>query len=300
MNWINTAILSAAIMGMVNITDSHLLSRRLPSLRALLLPSGAIHLIYGLILLVCFSFPENADTSPAMGIAIASGIMRAAAALIVLNSLKREEVSQVIPVVYSYPIFVALMAVPLLGEVLSHIQWLAIIIVVAGAMLISAKQQASGSIIWNSKLLPLLAASLLFATADIGAKYALAYISFWNMFCISALCMSVIFLLISLRRHVIKQLFTIKQRNSTIRLLILNETLVPTGIILSFWALQRGPVALVATITSSRPMFVLVFALILSQLSPTFLEWHPTRKILILRLIATAMVIGGIAIIHLT
>ena len=37
-NWVNAAILSAAIMGVVNITDSHLLSKRMPGFRAFLLP----------------------------------------------------------------------------------------------------------------------------------------------------------------------------------------------------------------------------------------------------------------------
>jgi len=217
-----------------------------------------------------------------------------------LYSLKRAEVSRVIPVVYTYPIFVAIIAVPLLGETLYYLQWLAIIIVVIGAVMVSAQQSPSGATTWQGKpLLILFGSSLLFALADIASKYALNYVSFWNMFSISAICMSGIFLLVSIRPHILRQLSNMKGRNSTIGLLVLNETLAPIGILLSFWALERGPVSLVSTIVSSRPMFVVLFALILSRISPTFLEWHPGKGRLPLRLIATAMIISGITIIHL-
>jgi hypothetical protein len=67
-----------------------------------------------------------------------------------------------------------------------------------------------------------------------------------------------------------------------------------------FQALENGPVSLVSTIVSSRPMFVLLFALVLSRLWPSFLEWNPSKGMLALRLIATALIVGGITIIHLT
>jgi uncharacterized membrane protein len=83
-------------------------------------------------------------------------------------------------------------------------------------------------------------------------------------------------------------------------LLVLNETLAVTGIILIFWAMANGPVSLVSTITGSRPIFVLVFALILSRFRSGFLlEGQSGKGTLALRLIATAMIVGGIAIIYL-
>jgi drug/metabolite transporter (DMT)-like permease len=215
--------------------------------------------------------------------------------------MKREEVSRVVPVVYTYPVFVAIMAVPLLGETLYYLQWLAIIIVVAGAVMVSFRRNSEGSATWLGKpLLLLFGSSLLFAMADIASKYALAFISFWNMFWVSAFCISGIFLLASMRPHIIRQLSNMKQRSSTIALVVFNETLAPIGIVLSFWAIQRGPVSLVSTIISSRPIFVFIYALIISRVSPMFLEYQPGKAMLALRLIATAMIFGGIAIIYLT
>jgi len=299
LTWINTAILAAAVLGAVNIIDSRLLSKLMPGLRAFLLPVGIIHLIYGSVLFTLFPLPEGTSILPIV-VAVVSAVLRTGALSIMLYSLKRTEVSRVIPVVYTYPIFVAIIAVPLLGETLHYLEWLAIIIVVAGAVMVSAQQSPSGTTIWQGKpLLLLFSSGLLLALADIASKYALNYISSWNLFSVTACCVSGIFLLVSLRPHVIRQLSNMKEKNTAIGLLLLDEILAPIGILLTFWALERGPVSLVSTILSSRPIFVVIFALILSRISPMFLEWRPGKGRLPLRLIATAMIVGGIAIIHL-
>ncbi len=300
MSWINAAILSAATLGVVNIVDSYLLSKRMPGLRAFLLPVAIIYLIYGLILFALFPLPD--DIPPlAMLAAIASSLLRTGAVTIMLYVMRKEEISRIIPVVYTYPIFVAIMAMPLLGESLGPLKWLAIVIVVAGAVMISVKQHPTGTTAWLSKpLLSLFGSSLCFATADIASKYALSYLSFWNLSWIGALCLSAIFLLASLRPHIWQQLSHMKQRNSSLGLIAFNETLAMVGIMLLLWAIERGPVSLVSTIIGSRPIFVVIFALILSRVVPTFLEWQPGKGILILRFVATAMIVGGITIIYLS
>ncbi len=300
MNWINTALLSTAIFGVVSIFDSHLIAKRMPSFRTFMLPAGIAFLIYGLVLFYLFPLPEGTGLEILL-IAIAAGIFNAASVTIMLYTLKREEVSRVIPIVHTYPIFVAMMAVPLLGESLYYLQWLAIIIVVAGAVTISFRESPSGSTTWLGKTFLLLFGSgLLLAMANIASKYVLAYISFWNLFWFRGFCLAVTFLAFSMRPHTLKQLINMKQRNSAIALLTFNELLALVAIVLSLWSMQRGPVSLVSTIIGSRPIFVLIYSLILSRVSPMFIEWQPGRRMLALRLVAIAMIVGGLTIIHLT
>lgn len=299
MNWASVAILSTATFAVVNTIDSHLLSKRMPGLRAFLLPVSIFHLVYGLLLFYLVPLPEGIGILPVL-VAVVSGIFRTIAVTIILYNLQKEEVSRVIPVVYTYPIFVAIMAVLFMGETLGYLQWLAIIIVVAGAVMVSVRQSPSGSTIWLGKpLLLLFGSSLLLAMADVTSKYALAYISFWNMFSLTAFCISGIFLLVSMRPRILSQLSSMERRNSAIALLAFNEILAPVGIALLFWALEKGPVSLVSTISSSRPVFVVIFALILSRILPGFMEWQPGKGMLALRLVAIAMIFGGIAIIYL-
>jgi len=147
----------------------------MPSLGAYLLPVGIIHLIFGLALITIFPLPEGIGAWP-LEVAVASGILRAVAVTILLYTLTREEVSRVIPVVHTYPIFVAISAVVLLGESLVYLQWLAIVIVVAGAVMVSLRQSPTDTSTWLGQSFGLLfASSLLMAGGDVAAKYALNY-----------------------------------------------------------------------------------------------------------------------------
>ncbi len=299
-DWISIAVLSTVILGLVSILDSHLISKRLPSLSAFLLPVALMTLVFGIVFSFLFPLPDDLDSWPLM-VAVASAILRTLSITILLYTLKREEVSRVMPVVSTYPIFVAIMAIPLLGETLGYLHWTAIIVVVAGAVMVSVKRSPGGSTGWmGGTFLLLSGSSLLMAMADVASKYALGYISSWNIYWISILTTSIIFLLISLRPRVIRELRNIKRPVSTLALLTINETLAMTGVAMMFWAMKLGPVSLVSAITSSRPIFVVIYALILTRIRPTFLlERKSGRGVMALRLVATAMIAGGIAIIYL-
>jgi uncharacterized membrane protein len=84
-------------------------------------------------------------------------------------------------------------------------------------------------------------------------------------------------------------------------LVVVNEMLVIASAIMMFWAMERGPVSLVSTLTSTRPVFVIIYAIILSRFLTNFLlEGDLGRGVMLMRFAAAAMIAGGIAIIYLT
>lgn len=300
--WISIAILSAAGIGLVNIIDSHLISKRMPNTRSYLLVVSPIILSSALLFAFIYPLPAGLSFWHLM-VAVASGLLRAISVIILLYTLRREEVSRVVPVVSIYPVFVAIMAVPLLGETLNYLQGMAITIVVVGVIIISVKKRTSGN---KNRLgvtfILLLGSSLLLAMADVASKYTLdnSHISFWNMYWISIITLSVILILVSLRYSVLKELANIVNPRSVVILVIVNETLVIVSAIMLFWAMERGPVSLVSTLASTRPVFVLIYAIILSRFLPgILLEKSLGRGIMVVRITATVMIAGGIAIIYL-
>ena len=92
---------------------------------------------------------------------------------------------------------------------------------------------------------------------------------------------------------------TIRQRRSTILLIIFNQTLEPVGMAFLYWAMQNGPVSLVSTLNGSRPIFVAIYAFILNRISPKFLLQSTGSGFNTLRLVATVMIVAGISIIYL-
>jgi drug/metabolite transporter (DMT)-like permease len=196
---------------------------------------------------------------------------------------------------------VALFAMPIVGEFLDTSQWIAIIIVVFGVILATFRGASGGKITWSGKVLCLLlAASAFWALSEVMAKYALAVISPWQMYALSHFSMAFIFLLISLRPRILSEWARHKKRSSAIIIIIFNETIAVISVVLLYWAMERGPVSLVSAVSSTRPVFVFIYALIISRFSELLLERRANKGTLLLRFIAVTMIAGGVALIYLT
>ena len=299
MTWVVASILSAAVIGVTSIIDSHLISKRMPGFRAFLVPVGILYIVFAFIIIGIYPFPCGIGITPLL-VAIASGIMRSIGIYLMLRAMRSEEVSRIIPVTNTYPIFVAILAVPLLDETLGYKEWLAICITVAGAVLISARwNDKKGGAFLGKSFAALMVSSFLMGASNIASKYALDYMSFWNMYSISAICFSIVFLLSSLRPGVLRELREMKGRKPTMLLLATNECIALVGVIVSFWAIEQGPVALVSTILSTRPAFVFIYAVALTRIFPSILEERLTRGVAVIKTVSIALIIIGVAIINL-
>lgn len=301
MSWATTALLSAGFIALVNILDSHLISKRMPGLRVYLICASVVILGYGLIVLLLNPFPEAIEVFP-LFIAVLSGIIRALALIIFLYTLKTEEVSKAVPIVYTFPVFVAIFALFTLGESLNLLQWAAVVMVVIGAFIVSQKDGIKGLRLQVNKVfLILLGSSILMAIGEVGTKYALDYFSFWNMYVITMFCVVGGFLVLSLRSNVVKQLREIKWSFGIVFLMLLTETMAFFGMVNLLSAVEEGPVSLVSAISGSRPIFVLAFAFILSSFwRDSLYEGETLKGVLPRRLAATMLVVLGVVIIYIS
>ena len=297
--WIVTSLATAITISIANILDSHVLSKKLQGLSPYLLTMAVFQAVTALIALAIFPFPAASRFADILA-GIGGGLANAVALVILLNALQKGEVSRVIPVTSSFPIFVALLSMPLLGEMLSFTGWLTVLLTVAGAVLISLQLDGGGKKTkLHSSFLLLLFVALLFSVSNIAYKYAMTTISTWNTFTINGLCVATVALIYAARKKNILELKNLEQRNQKIGLIIGNQMIAALGIILSFIAIRSGPVALVSTIMNIRPAFILIFSLIISRFYPVFITEHMARKTIIIKIIGIAMITGGVAIIGL-
>jgi len=299
LSWVYAALAAAAIAALVNVVDSHIISKRVPSLWSFLIPAGILHTIFGLILIGVFPLPSDVAAFPWF-IAVLSAILRTGAVVLMLGTMRTEEVSRIIPVVHTYPVFVALIAVPALDETLSLLQWLAVFMVVGGAVLISIRRGGEGKKTrLRRSFTILLASSVLFGVANVASKYALGYISFWNMYSITGICLGLGFCLISVRPAVLGELRGLPGKAKIATLIFSNESLAFFGVVLSFMAMERGPISLASTVMAIRPLFVFVYALVLSVVLPAVLRERFTSRVVVLKIVSIGLIVGGVAIINL-
>jgi drug/metabolite transporter (DMT)-like permease len=297
--WITAAFANAILMAFISIGDSHLLSKKMPGLCAYLLPVGITHLVISCTLLAVFRFTDNSIGIPVL-VAIGSGLLNGIAGVLMLSTMRQGEVSRIVPVVSSSPIFVALLAVPLLGETVGYRDWLGILLVVAGAILISVNRDGSGRKIKLQKsFISLVLVSIMYAIANVGFKYSLETLTFWNVYSLNAICVGSVFVLYSVRKTTIGELKNLKQRTKTLLLTVGNQCIVTVGMILSFVALENGPVSLASTIMNTRPALVFLFAVIISRFFPDALNERPEKNAILIKLIAITVMICGVVLITL-
>jgi uncharacterized membrane protein len=300
MAWVFTALLAAIISSVANIVDSHLVSKKLPSLYSFLIPMGITQLIVCIILFISFPFKQNMDAAHIL-IAVGAAIVNTVASILILNALRKSEVSRVIPVISAAPIFVALLSIPLLGDRLGIWQWVAILMTVLGAVLISLQTEGKSRKTKLQKTFFLLVLiALMAAIGGIGFKYALEQMSFWNMYSINGLCISIVVLTYSLRKENIQELKNLEQRTQKFFLVAGDQLLGITSGILAFKAMGMGPISLVNALLNVRPAFVFVFSLLLSLFLPNIINDRLTKNTAVMKFAAIVLMTAGIVIISLS
>jgi uncharacterized membrane protein len=298
--WIITALAAAIISSISSIFDSYLVSKKMPSLTSFLIPMGVSQIAVACILLVKFPFPHNVDVMHILG-TIGGSIINAGSFLILLNSLRKGEVSRAIPVISTSPIFIALLSIPLLSATLGYWQWLAVIMTVAGAVLISLQfGHNGGKTKLQKSFFALVLAALMGAIGSIGFKYGLEQISFWNVFGISGICIGTIVLAYSLRKKNLLELKNLTQRTQKIGLVTIDQLIGITSAIVAFKAMGMGQVSLVNAILNIRPVFVFIFSLVLSRFLPNIVNEPLQRRTALIKFAAIGIMTAGIVIISLS
>ena len=285
---------------MVTVLDKRLASRNMPSLPAFYMGVVISLISYGTIAFVLTGIPENINFFNFIASGI-SGICWGGALAMMFWGYKLEEASRASAIIHTFPVFVAVLAVLFLGETLIIRQWIAILIVVAGAFTISVWGSPGGQIVRVNKALPiLLGASLFTALAMLFGKYALEELPVWFVYSIRNFGMGLVFVFLW-RPGSFRVLFRALRNWQTFLILFLAEfSLAPLAVLMNVTAISLGPVSLVSTITGTRPIFVFIFGTFLSTSRFRLLEEPLDPKTLTVKLISIVMIVVGIAILTLS
>ena len=88
-----------------------------------------------------------------------------------------------------------------------------------------------------------------------------------------------------------------EEKGRVLTLLLFNELIALVGVVLSFWAIERGPVSLVSAIMSIRPGFVFIFSLALSLVLPGFLEERLSKGIIAIKVVSIGLITSGVILL---
>lgn len=295
MDWISASLTTAAILAVVAVLDKVILTYQRVDLGAFYVITGLFNLLIGLALaaVVSWSGPFSATVWAA---GAGSGLLWGIVLLLLFFGIRRLEISRAMPVFHTFPVFVAILAVLFLDERLSAVQWLAILVTVVGAGLVTVDRTAArrdGSVIGYAATT---LASLSAALANVVTKHALVEMTVWNAMALRTGLLGLLLLLPMVLPGVPARARSLARRRRAMGTVLITEGLLaPLGTWVSILAVGLGPVSLVSALTASRPLFILALTVALSTPALNLLNEPLNRDTLILKLVSTALVGGGVA-----
>ncbi len=290
------ALLSAAIFGLVTVTDKRLISVNMPNISSFYFIIVITLYAHTGLAIIVFGIPDQLPLTHLLLAGIA-GLFWGASLWTMFIGYRFEEASRASAVIHTFPVFVALLAVPFLGEILSIAQCLAILIVVVGAFSISLRSSAGNLFTINKAFPILIAASILTALAHITGKYSLEKIEVEFVYAMRNFFMAT-FLAMFIRPKDTVTVIRALKNPQTLALVIVGETiLAPIGIFLNVAASSIGAISIVSTVTASRPFFVFLYGSILSVGPFRLLDESIDIRTLATKAISISLIIGGIALL---
>lgn len=294
--WILIALVSASTLALVNLTDKRLLDRHLPNLSTLYAWVAFGLVVYIIGALAIFGLPNDTSLTYVIA-AIGSGLALGIGFALLFVGLKVGEASRAVAITQIYPIFVAMLAVLILGERLSPLQWASIVLVVLGTMSISLPNFPRGlKGLKPSRGVPVLFASGLFlGVGFFAAKLALQESSFPTVFIYQQLGTLLAFLPFC-RPTVCRQLVGAMKDPKTVGLLVVGEGILPLVVVAgALQATNLGPVSLVSAFLATTPLFVFILATLLSHARWQVMEEAINRQALMVKFTSIALIIIGVS-----
>ena len=285
---------------MIGVLDKAFLYHYARSHLTLPLLIGLGHIPIGIIFIAIS--PLDDLTLPAAGWSLAAGVFGGLGGVIFFRVVARREVSRAVPVTQTFPIFVAPLAVIFLGENLRIFDWFAILVTVAGAVMISMRQDTEGrGLVIDRSFYELLLASLLMACMNLAAKQAVETLPVFLVHGLRSIGIVPMLLAFSWQTESLDDFRRmIAERSPALALFGVNEFVIAnTGMVLNLWATSLGPVSLVTALSASTSLFLLVYSVLLSWRFRGMLGEEVGRQAVIVKVVATTLIVVGVAVISL-
>ena len=301
MTWVLYALGSAITFSLVSTLDKVLLQKYIPSSRVFIILVGFVQLLLALIVLPLASFTGYGADDAA--IAIGSGLVTGAYLILLFWAISLQDVSRVVPVASTYPIFIAVIAQLFLGEELGVLAWTGICVTVAGVGLMSFGPTARASDMGKGQTMVfalLVTASLLFGLTQIMSKVVADDMDVWTLLMWRMLGAAAVCIALLVRTQVVPDIMRALRNPSAVGLLLLTEgALVLVAMVFTLEAIYNGPVSLASTVMATRPLFVFGLGIVLSMGASNVLNEPLEGRILATKLLAIAMMVAGVGAVTL-
>ena len=294
LEWFFLTLLSAAAYSALDLIEKPLISNKIKS-PLMLAMFVAIFYPINLVLIPVFFKIDFALLPSALSFAIGAGM--GIAYLLFMKAIRVEEISRVVTLHYTYPLFIAPMAFFFLNEGLTSANYAGIVLLVVSTFMISYKGNGT-RILYSPALLLMTVLNVAIAIENILAKYLFDFTNSWSFIFWLTAGIVVIRMLLLVAPRVRKEFMAIQFRQ-----------LIGYGVAISllflvanmsyYSAVSLQLVSLVSALSAIQPMFILAMVVAILYLKPAFVSEELSKKAVITKSIAVVLVFAGTYLITL-
>jgi drug/metabolite transporter (DMT)-like permease len=193
---------------------------------------------------------------------VAAGTLQALQWLLQLYALNRAtDVSRIVPIMDSFPLVVLIISVVLLGEVLTPIKWLAVLMVVGGAVLASLSQAIPGERVRMDRSFAaiigaMLGMALLTVLFKLGSEEDLALT---QMLGLAWLFAAPVHLIVARIAHAGADVGAALRSRAAVGSIGFTQLLMLVAFMAGLGAISLGPLSLTTAIMGTRPVMLLLW-----------------------------------------
>ena len=292
MNWILFAFIAPILWAGCNVIDKFLLTKYFKNPFDYQLWIVIMDIPLVLFLLFFFSISFN---YPAFILGIILGIMDVTALFIYSKAMLVEEASRVVSLSYIQALFVLPMAYVFFGEILKTHNYLGVILLTIGAILISFKGMKGEKRIISPALKFVLILAFLWASMNVLEKYTLGFIEYLSLIMWLVIGHMIggfpLFLIKKIRRSIY-----IKIKNMNWVILIFSILTVGLGYSALYFyliAMDIGVLSLTVGISLISPFVVFLITTTISLFFPKIIKEKIDRSTISLKFIAICLIFVG-------
>jgi drug/metabolite transporter (DMT)-like permease len=235
---------------------------------------------------------------PTIALALFAGFLTIVPLWLYSEALRHEEISRVAPIWQAIPLFVLVFAFIFLGERLPQNFYIAFVLMLVGSILVSAKN--FGEMLKPDRTFWLmLFASMSYSAYPVMLKYlynnSAGFLGIFALVCVGRLLAAALILLLPLERRSFLEDFQASDKRVILAMFVFA---VSAGILYNY-AVSLGPITMVEVLSGVYPLFVLLFAIVLSKWMPAILSERIEPKAVLVKAFAIAIMFIGLALLYL-
>ena len=279
------ALLTPAIIAIANILDKFIMSKKIENVSAYYIIVGVVYVIITSLIFTYMGFPRL-DLYYA-SLFMIMGLMLGACIIIYFKAMQIDEVSRLIALNEVMPLFIAILAFLFLDERFTLIKYIGVIIIVVGGVIVGIDPHTR---MIRKVFLYIMPYIILLSVLNILDKYMMDYFSFWEVYSLLAMIAGMIMIVFGIINNGLKEVWTIK---GVVGFTVLSEVLTVSASLIYLKALSLGPVTLVSSLSTIQPLYVLLYATILSVFFPSIIKEVLHKKDFSFKITGTVLITIG-------